>query len=52
MSYIINIWLIFRVYNHKKIMKYSEDLQKIIEMFLVDFYYEYYELESTKTLLK
>lgn len=28
----------------------GEDLQKIIEMFLVDFYYEYYELESTKTL--
>ena len=28
----------------------GEDLQKIIEMFLVDFYYEYYELENTKTL--
>ena len=25
----------------------GEELQKIIEMFLVDFYYEYYELEST-----
>lgn len=28
----------------------GEALQKIIEMFLVDFYYEYYELESTKSL--
>ncbi len=28
----------------------GEDLQKIIEMFLVDFYYEYYELENTKAL--
>ena len=28
----------------------GEDLQKIIEMFLVDFYYDYYELENTKAL--
>ena len=28
----------------------GEDLQKIIEMFLVDFYYEYYELNETKSL--
>lgn len=27
----------------------GEGLQKIIEMFLVDYYYEYYELESTKS---
>lgn len=28
----------------------GEDLQKIIEMFLVDFYYGYYELNETKSL--
>lgn len=28
----------------------GEDLQKIIEMFLVDFYYDYYELEEAKSL--
>lgn len=28
----------------------GEALQKIIEMFLVDFYYKYYELESAKFL--
>ena len=28
----------------------GEDLQKIIEMFLVDFYYEYYELNETKVI--
>ena len=28
----------------------GEDLQKIIEMFLVDFYYEYYESNESKTL--
>ena len=28
----------------------GEDLQKIIEIFLVDFYYEYYELENAKAL--
>ena len=28
----------------------GEDLQKIIEMFLVDFYYEYYELNETRSL--
>lgn len=28
----------------------GEDLQKIIEAFLVDFYYEYYELNEVKNL--
>ena len=28
----------------------GEDLQKIIETFLVDFYYEYYELNEAKSL--
>ena len=28
----------------------GEDLQKIIEMFLTDFYYDYYELEEAKSL--
>lgn len=28
----------------------GEEIQKIIEMFLVDFYYEYYELNETKAL--
>ena len=26
----------------------GEELQEIIEIFLVDFYYEYYELEEAK----
>ena len=28
----------------------GEDLQKIIEIFLVDFYYDYYELNEVKSL--
>ena len=33
-------------------VKDGEDLQKILEMFLVDFYYEYYELESVRNIQK